>query len=153
MKIAQKYSHLNGEEFLIVHQKKLYDEIKDVITSIDANKLKKKISKEKNKTGTSLFSPKELNRAFKKQFQGLDWNESRYRYYVTLSRDLMEQSILLSPEQQKSFLLDNGEKTLSLVIIKQILLKKKLQLRFNLGNMHLLPTTSLSSICCFIPET
>ena len=69
MKITQKYSHLNGEEFLIVHQKKLYDEIKAVITSIDVNKLKKKISKEKNKTGTSLFSPKELNRAFKKKFQ------------------------------------------------------------------------------------
>ena len=24
MKIAQKYSHLNGEEYLIVHHKKLY---------------------------------------------------------------------------------------------------------------------------------
>ena len=27
MKIAQKYSHLNGEEYLIVHHKKLYKEI------------------------------------------------------------------------------------------------------------------------------
>ena len=31
MKIAQKYSHLNGEEYLIVHHKKLYKEIIDVI--------------------------------------------------------------------------------------------------------------------------
>lgn len=31
MKIVQKYSHLNGEEYLIVHHKKLYTEIKNVI--------------------------------------------------------------------------------------------------------------------------
>ena len=37
MKIAQKYSHLNGEEYLIVHHKKLYKEIIEVIESIDAN--------------------------------------------------------------------------------------------------------------------
>lgn len=37
MKIAQKYSHLNGEEYLIVHYKKLYNEIESVINSIDAN--------------------------------------------------------------------------------------------------------------------
>ena len=34
MKIAQKYSHLNGEEYLIVHHKKTYDEILNVIASI-----------------------------------------------------------------------------------------------------------------------
>ena len=28
MKIAQKYSHLNGEEYLIVHHNDLYKEIK-----------------------------------------------------------------------------------------------------------------------------
>ncbi len=36
MKIAQKYSHLNGEEYLIVHYNNLYKEIKEVIASIDA---------------------------------------------------------------------------------------------------------------------
>jgi hypothetical protein len=37
MRIAQKYSHLNGEEYLIVHHKKLYKEIKDIIASIDVS--------------------------------------------------------------------------------------------------------------------
>lgn len=45
MKIAKKYSHLNGEEYLIVHHNKLYDEIKEVIASIDAESFKTKISK------------------------------------------------------------------------------------------------------------
>jgi len=36
MKIAQKYSHLNGEEYILVHKKKLYEEIISTIESIDA---------------------------------------------------------------------------------------------------------------------
>jgi hypothetical protein len=42
MKIAQKYSHLNGEEYLIVHHNKLYEEIQNIIKSIDASKFKTK---------------------------------------------------------------------------------------------------------------
>jgi hypothetical protein len=49
MKIAQKYSHLNGEEYLIVHHNDLYKEIKDVIASIDADDFRTKISKETRK--------------------------------------------------------------------------------------------------------
>jgi hypothetical protein len=45
MKIAQKYSHLNGEEYLIVHHKKLYKEIAETIESIDAGKFFTKESK------------------------------------------------------------------------------------------------------------
>ena len=49
MKIAQKYSHLNGEEYLIVHHNNLYEEIKSIIEGIDANVLMTKESKEKTK--------------------------------------------------------------------------------------------------------
>ncbi len=110
MKIAQKYSHLNGEEYLIVHHKNLYQEIRDVIKSIDASKYLTKVSKEKRKIGSSLYSPSELNDAFEKEFYKLKWNESRYNYYITLNRDLMEQSIPMSANEQKDFLIANGEK-------------------------------------------
>lgn len=109
MKIAQKYSHLNGEEYLIVHHNKLYKEIKDVISKVDANDFKTKISKEKTKTGDNLYSPKELNNELDKYFAKLNWQESRYSYYITLNRELMEQSILMPTKQQKEFLLENGE--------------------------------------------
>jgi hypothetical protein len=57
MKISQKYSHLNGEEYLIVHHKKLYDEIISVVESIDANNFMTKESKEKTiLNGSHLFS-------------------------------------------------------------------------------------------------
>lgn len=110
MKIAQKYSHLNGEEYLIVHHNSLYKEIKDVIANIDAEELRTKISKEKRKIGNSLLAPIELNEAFNNEFYKRKWEESRYNYYITLNRELMEKSVLMSAKEQKEFLVANGEK-------------------------------------------
>lgn len=64
MKIAQSYSHLNGEEYLIVHHKDLYDELRIIIENIDASVLMTKKSKEKTMVGKMLFSPIALNRVF-----------------------------------------------------------------------------------------
>lgn len=111
MKIAQKYSHLNGEEYLIVHHNDLYQEIKKVIASIDADDFKTKISKEKTKKGNKLYSPVDLNKKFDKEFQKLGWSETRYSYYITLNRELMEKSILMPSNEQKKFLEGNGEKS------------------------------------------
>jgi hypothetical protein len=106
MKIAQKYSHLNGEEYLIVHHNDLYKEIKDVIASIDADDFRTKISKETRKKGNALLSPIDLNKAFNAEFNIKGWSE---RYYITLDRELMEKSILMSAKEQKEFLIANGE--------------------------------------------
>ena len=91
MKIARKYSHLNGEEYLIVHRNQLYEEIKDVIVSIGAKRFKTKAIKEETKDA-DLFSPVCLHRKFERRFQGNDWQQSRYSYYITLKRGLMEKS-------------------------------------------------------------
>jgi hypothetical protein len=110
MRIAQKYSHLNGEEYLIVHHKELYEEIKVAIENIDAEQLRTKISKEKRKMGDNLLSPRDLNLAFHDEFYKCGWIESRYNYYITLNRELMEKSILMTDKEQKTFLIENGEK-------------------------------------------
>ena len=110
MKIAQTYSHINGEEYLIVHHNKLYQEIKDVIKSIDTNDYRTKVSKEKRKIGKKLFSPVDLNKAFDREFSKKGWSESRYNYYITLNRELMEKSLLMTAAEQKKFLIENGEK-------------------------------------------
>lgn len=57
MKIVEKYSHLNGFEFLLVHNPKLWHEIENVIKTVDAEKCKTKVSKEKTMKGTLLYSP------------------------------------------------------------------------------------------------
>jgi hypothetical protein len=56
MKIAKKHSHLNGEEWLLVHEREAYQEVIDVIKAIDAEKCRTKISKEKTKKGKALYS-------------------------------------------------------------------------------------------------
>lgn len=110
MKIAQKYSHLNGEEYLLVHHKKLYEEIEEVVNKIDAERLKTKVSKEIRKQGNNLYSPIELNKHFHREFSKRKWIESRYNYYITLNRDLMEKSISMPASEQKKFLVEHGEK-------------------------------------------
>ena len=110
MKITQKYSHLNGEEYLIVHHKKLYKEIIDVIESIDASKFMLKESKEKTMIGKMLYSPIELNKVFNEKFNKLDWNESRYQYYITTEQKLLAELVSLPYNEQKAFLISKGIK-------------------------------------------
>lgn len=108
MKIAQKYSHLNGEEYLIVHHKRIYSEIKSVISSINVEEFRTKKSKEKTMRNKMLFSPKALNKEFDKNFGLLGWNESRYKYYITLDRKLMEETISMDFKEQKKYLVSKG---------------------------------------------
>lgn len=109
MKIAQKYSHLNGEEYLIVHHPELYEEIRQVIASLDAESFRTKISSEKTKMGNLLYAPIVLNTAFNEAFNALGWREDRYNYYITLNRDLMEESIKMSSREQRLFFIEHGE--------------------------------------------
>ncbi len=104
MEIAQTYSHLNGEEYLIVHHNKRYKEIKNVISSIKTSDLSFKPSKDSARIGRQMIDQKHLNKLFDSKFSALGWHESRYQYFITLDRDLIEQSILLPYAEQKEFL-------------------------------------------------
>lgn len=108
MKIAQKYSHLNGEEYLIVHHNELYKEIVGVIESINSDEFLTKESKEKTMTGKMLYSPIGLNKAFNERFNNLGWNESRYKYYITTQRELLPELLSTPYEKQKEFLISKG---------------------------------------------
>jgi len=108
MKITQKYSHLNGEEYLIVHHNKLYKEIISTIKGIDADKYKTKESKEKTKVGKFLYSPIELNKIFNKKFRAKGWNSSVYRYYVTTEKKYLPELLSISLKEQKEFLINKG---------------------------------------------
>jgi len=109
MKIEQIYSHLNGLEFLLVHKPKLWNELKNVISSIDAKSCKTKISKEKTMVGKLLFSPIDLNKCFKEKLRAKSWEESRVSYWVTKNEKLIRKTLTLSPEEQKKEIEDAGE--------------------------------------------
>ncbi|MBR1579694.1 MAG: hypothetical protein IJ668_04270 [Selenomonadaceae bacterium] len=82
MRINQLYSHLNGLEYLIVHKKYILAEIESVIHSVDASLAFKKISKEKDKVGETIYAPKILNKLFEQEFETFGWRELRTHYYV-----------------------------------------------------------------------
>lgn len=108
MKIVEKYSHLNGEEYLLVHLKKVYKEIVDIIRSVDADKLRTKVSEEKTMKGKLLYNPDQMNREFKRLFKAKNWKDVRYSYYVTTDYSIMQELIGLPLEKQKDFLVSKG---------------------------------------------
>ena len=101
MQIVEKYSHLNGLEFLLVHKMELWQEIESVIYSIDAEKCKTKVSKEKTKSGKLLYSPIDMNALFKEKLYELKWEESRVSYWVTKDERLIRKTMAMPPDMQK----------------------------------------------------
>src|SRR5579863_10128024 len=69
LRIEKLYSHLNGHEWLLVHQPKIWKEIEEAVGNVDASKYKTKISAEKGMKGKRLFSPIELNKRFSTEFR------------------------------------------------------------------------------------
>jgi hypothetical protein len=109
MKIIETYSHLNGLEFLIVHKPKLWKEIQKVISSVDAEKCKTKVSKEKGMVGKLLYSPIDMNANFKELLSSAKWNESRVSYWVTKNEKLIRKTLTLDAKEQKKEIEEAGE--------------------------------------------
>jgi hypothetical protein len=101
MEIVKYHSHLNGYEWLLVHHPKVWKEIKSVIRSIDAEKCKTKVSKEKTMVGKLLYSPEDLNARFAEGLNRLDWKESRTSYWVTDDYNLIRKTLHMVPKEQK----------------------------------------------------
>ena len=109
MKIAEIYSHLNGLEYLLVHKKQLWEELKKVISLVDAKKCKIKISKEKTKKGQALYSPIEMNKEFKKLLNQNKWQEKRVSYWLTKNEKLIRKTLTMSQKNQKKEIEATGE--------------------------------------------
>lgn len=109
MKIIETYSHLNGLEFLLVHRPSLWKEIQSVIRAVDAEKCKTKVSEEKTMKGKLLYSPIDMNNAFKERLRAKDWQESRVSYWVTKSVKLIRKTLTMKPDEQKKEITAAGD--------------------------------------------
>ena len=101
MKIWAMYSHLNWYEWIMIHKRHLWEEIQSVIENIEWEKFKTKISREKTMDWKNLYSPIDLNKAFKIKFESLWWSENRTSYRVTDDYNLIMQTMHSSAEEQK----------------------------------------------------
>ena len=102
MRVGAKYSHMNGEEYLLVHKPELWKEVLEVIDSVDAKSCKTKVSKEAKRSGRILYSPKDMNRAFDEGFNILDWAERRSTFWVTSDEKVLRGIQGESPDNQRA---------------------------------------------------
>ncbi len=113
MEIVEKYSHLNGLEFLLVHKPELWEEIQKVIRQVDGKSCKTKVSEEKTMKGRLLYSPGAMNKAFKRSLGSRQWQESRVNYWVTTDEKLIRQTLTIPAEQQKKEIEQAGHTPIS----------------------------------------
>lgn len=73
MNIVAEYDFNDGKKFVMEHYCDEFNEILQVIHSVNALQYKTKISKEKTMAGKMLFDPRELNNAFKENFNKFGW--------------------------------------------------------------------------------
>lgn len=104
MKIADIYSHLNANEYLIVHHKKELKEIKSAIKSIDASKYKTKVCNEAKRKGELVYNPGEINNAFKAELNKTGWKSQTRTFFVSKDYGVVQKIEPLARKDQKAFL-------------------------------------------------
>lgn len=132
MKIVQTYSHLNGLEYLLVHNPGLWREIKKVVASVDAAACRTKISNERGMAGKALFSPVEMNRHFKEALNQCGWIENRIAYWVTDDEKLIRQTLGKDAETQKQEIEQAGKRAI-LSYNQTDFVKKRVALEIQFG--------------------
>ena len=101
MQVRAHYSHLNGEEYLLVHRPHLWDEVQAVIGDVDAFACRTKVSMERMMQGKMLYSPTDMNRAFSAGLRRLGWSERRSTFWVTEDEKILRAAYALPESEQK----------------------------------------------------
>lgn len=102
MQIGAKHSHLNGEEYLLVHHPNLLAEVSEVIGEVDAESCRNKISQERKTKGRRLYAPREMNAAFKQGLEARGWKERRNSFWVTHDERVLRGMLGMSADDQKA---------------------------------------------------
>jgi hypothetical protein len=85
MEIVAEFSFNKGKEFIEKHHKAEFQEVVDIISSVDASHFKTKVSKEKTMPGRLLYNPKQLNNEFKKLLKNKGWETKRIQVKTVVS--------------------------------------------------------------------
>jgi hypothetical protein len=114
LRIIQVYSHLNGQEFILVHHAARWTEITTTIERVDAAACRTKLSKERGRRGgTYLYSPVEMNKYYKRELKERSWSESRTNYWVTSDHELIRKTMHLPPNEQLAEIREAGKEAIA----------------------------------------
>ncbi len=108
MKIVQRHSHLNGYEYLMFHQPKIWAEIERAIKFVNAERCRTKISEEKTMKGKLLFSPEALNKEFESSFHKMGWKQRQTTNWLCEDIKLVKEIVRLKPDDQKEKIIASG---------------------------------------------
>jgi len=108
MQIVQYYSHLNGFEYLQYHRPHIWAELESIVAAVDARACRTKLSKETRKSGQTLYSPINLNKAFSALFTTHGWRDRRVTNWLAEDTKLLRKILTLSPEEQKREIEEHG---------------------------------------------
>lgn len=86
----------------MIHKPALWTEVQSVITSLNANACRTKVSKEIRTPGKLLYSPIAMNKAMDGSFATHGWSQRRTAYWVTSDAKLIRKTLHMPPEQQKA---------------------------------------------------
>jgi len=101
MQIIQYYSHLNGFEYLQYHRPKIWSELESIVTQVDACACRTKVSKETRKSGKTLYSPIDFNKAFAQLFTEHNWHDHRVTNWLAEDTRILRKILTLPPDEQK----------------------------------------------------
>lgn len=115
MRIVESHSHLNGYEWLKVHQPGLIEEITTALANVDAHTHRTKLSEESTARlkGKFVYSPTAINAALKEQFTKYEWGEKRTSYWVTSDYKLIQRTMRLEAAEQKAEIEAAGKQAIS----------------------------------------
>ena len=99
MRVVERYSHLNGEEFLLVHRPRLWQEVIDVVESVDAEEYRAAASDQKSRQRRTLYSPGSIAAAIATEFKASGWQD---RLVSAASNDVRGQAGAASPADGQS---------------------------------------------------
>lgn len=103
MKVVATYNFNYGEEIIKNQYKNELSELIQAINNIDASLYKTKESREKTMMGRLLYSPSEINTAFKCQLHPLGWKNYKQPCDYSLYGNYLDGYILPPGSNQKPF--------------------------------------------------
>jgi hypothetical protein len=90
MEIIAEYSFNKGKEYIEKAHKAELEELKAIIPKVDATQCKTKKSREKTMKGKMLYSPKVINKLFKKALKENGWTIGKRIYLKTTVPEIGE---------------------------------------------------------------
>jgi hypothetical protein len=99
MKVAKQHSHLNSEEWLLVHQEACYQDVLDVIDAIDAEAYRAENDQE-----GSPYNPAALCAAFRAQFKERGWELRRYTRCLAQNYEQLQTMTHMDLFDQRAYL-------------------------------------------------